>query len=77
MEESYVGRRPHEAGPHPLTKLVAVQRPSFECFRGRGAAAQLVLGGKAYQVSVLVGDLSTRSLVDRALAVARSFALAR
>ena len=64
-------------GRTPLTKLVAVQRPSFECFRGRGAAAQLVLGGKAYQVSVLLGDRAMRGLVDRALAVARSFALAR
>jgi hypothetical protein len=64
-------------GRQPLRKLVRVRRPSFECFRGRGAAADLVLAGKAYQVNVLVGDRATRLVVKQALAVGRSFNLSR
>jgi len=64
-------------GRAPLQTLRAVRRPSFECFSGRGAAAQVVLGGKAYQVNVMVGDKATKQRVAEALAVARSFNLAR
>ena len=60
-----------------LRKLRAVSRPSFECYSGRGAAEQVVLGGKAYQVNVLVGDRASRRLVTQALVVARSFDLLR
>ena len=31
-------------GRWPLKALTSVKRPSFECFAGRGAAAQLALG---------------------------------
>ena len=44
------------AGRAPLRKLIRVSRPSFECYARRGAAATVVLGGKAYQVNVMVGD---------------------
>lgn len=62
---------------HELARLTAVRRPSFECFHGRGAAAQVALGGHVYQVNVLVGDNSTPRQVGEALAVARSFELVR
>jgi hypothetical protein len=68
------GQKPGRA---PLAKLVAVHRPSFECFSGRGAVASLVLGGKPYQVNVLVGDRASKQRVRAALAVARSFDLVR
>lgn len=62
-------------GRAPLARLTRVRRPSFECFSGRGAAAQVVLGPHAYQVNVLVGDRAPPRLVAQALAVARSFRL--
>lgn len=65
------------AGRAPLRKLTHVSRPSFECFRGRGAAAQLRLRGHVYQVNVMVGDRALPMQVNQALAVARSFDLAR
>ena len=64
-------------GRRPLKSLSSVTRPSFECFAGRGAAAQLVLGGRAYQVSVMVGDSAPAARVAEALAVGRSFRLSR
>ena len=64
-------------GRRPLGALRAVSRPSFECYAGRGAAAQVVLGHRAYQVNVLVGDRASRRLIAEALAVGRSFDLAR
>lgn len=64
-------------GRLPLERLVRVRRPSFECFRGRGAAADVVLARRAYQVNVLVGDRASRHVIEQALAVARSFHLAR
>jgi hypothetical protein len=64
-------------GRWPLRALTAVHRPSLECFDGRGAAADLTLRGRDYQVSVMVGDRAPRSQIAEALAVARSFALAR
>jgi len=62
-----------EPGRAPLERLASVRRPSFECFSGRGAAADLLLAGKRYQVGVLVGDRATKTRVQDALAVARSF----
>jgi hypothetical protein len=67
------GRPP--AGRAPLRRMTHVTRPSFECFKGRGAAAQLALGGHAYQVNVMVGDRPTTKGIRQALAVARSFDL--
>ncbi len=64
-------------GRQPLAKLVRVRRPSFECFNGRGAAADVVLAGKAYQVNVMVGARATPAVVEQALAVGRSFDRAR
>lgn len=69
------GAQSQEPGRWPLEKLSAVQRPSFECFAGRGAAATLVLGRKAYQVNVLVGDRASKRRVAQSLEVARSFDL--
>jgi hypothetical protein len=63
-------------GRRPLEQLRTVGRPSFECFSGRGAAAQVVLRGKAYQVNVMVGERATMGQIAEALAVARSFRLA-
>jgi hypothetical protein len=56
--------------------MTSVTRPSTECFAGRGTAASLALGGKAYQVNVMVGDFAPAQLVADALAVGRSFRLA-
>lgn len=64
-------------GRAPLAALRAVRRPSFECFTGRGAAAQVALGGKAYQVNVMVGDRASKARISAALAIARSFDLTR
>jgi hypothetical protein len=71
------GAQGAEPGREPLAALTAVRRPAFECFGGRGAATQVVLAGKAFQVNVLAGDHASRRRVAEALAVARSFDLAR
>jgi hypothetical protein len=63
-------------GRWPLRAMKSVKRPSFECFAGRGAAASLALGGKAYQVNVMVGDATSPPQIAEALAVGRSFRLA-
>lgn len=63
------------SGRAPLATLTRVSRPSFECFQGRGAAAQLALGKHAYQVNVMVGNRATPTTVAQALQVARSFNL--
>jgi hypothetical protein len=63
-------------GYAPLKKLVAVRRPSFECFAGRGAAADVVIHGTPYQVNVMVGDRASKLRVAEALAVGRSFKVA-
>jgi hypothetical protein len=60
-------------GRASLEKLVSVHRPSFECFSGRGAVAEVLLSGKPYQVNVMVGDRTSKRRVAEALAVARSF----
>lgn len=64
--------------PRDRSQLQAMRlkRPMFECFDGRGAVAQIVVKGRAYQVNVMVGDRATRDTVAEALAVARSFAAA-
>jgi hypothetical protein len=64
-------------GRAPLKKLVAVHRPSFECFAGRGAVAEVLLRGKPYQINVMVGNRASKRRVREALMVARSFDLAR
>lgn len=63
-------------GRAPLEGLRSVRRPSLECFSGRGAVAQVALGGKAFQINVMVGDRATSRVVAQALAVGRSFDLA-
>ena len=64
-------------GRWPLRAMTSVKRESFECFAGRGAAASLALGGKGYQVNVMVGNSTSAKQVAEALAVGRSFRLAR
>lgn len=64
-------------GRGPLKALTSAKRGTFECYAGRGAATSLALGGKAYQVNVLVGDSTSAKRVAEALAVGRSFRLAR
>jgi hypothetical protein len=71
------GGSPWTRGRAPLKSLVAVHRPSFDCFAGRGAASDVLLGGKPYQVKVMVGDRASKTRVEEALAIARSFDLAR
>ena len=71
------GGGPWTAGRAPLSKLRSVHRPSFECFSGRGAVADVLLGEHPYQVNVLVGGRASKQLVAAALAVGRSFDLAR
>lgn len=48
----------------------------FSCWDGRGAVGQVVLGGRIYQVNVLVGDRASRATIASALAGARSLDLA-
>jgi hypothetical protein len=66
------GGRP-SPGRAPLDRLVSVRRPSFECFSGRGAAATVLLGGRLYQVNVMIGDRAAPRVVAQALRVGRSF----
>jgi hypothetical protein len=69
----YSGAEKAKPGYAPLKKLLTVRKPSFECFGGRGAAADVVIQGTAYQVNVLVGDRTSKRRVAAALAVGRSF----
>jgi hypothetical protein len=71
------GTPPNRGGRGPLRALRRVRRHTFECWPGRGAAAQVTLGGRVYQVNVMVGDRATRRVVEQALAVGRSFDRAR
>jgi len=71
------GGAPWKPGRAPLKNLVAAHRPSFDCFSGRGASAEVLLAGKPYQVNVMVGDRASKPRVAEALAVAQSFDLAR
>jgi hypothetical protein len=73
----YLDPRAVRRGRAPLKALRAVRRPSFECFGGRGAAADVTLGRRGYQVNVMGGDPASPGQVRSALAVARSFALTR
>lgn len=63
-------------GYAPLKSLLTVRTPSFECFDGRGAAADVVIHGFAYQVNVMIGDQASKLRVAQALAVGRSFKVA-
>jgi hypothetical protein len=69
------GPMTHERSP--LEQLTSVRRPSFECFGGRGTAAQVLLDEHAYQINVMVGDHASPRLVSDALAVARTFDVVR
>src|SRR5437899_494538 len=60
------GGAPWEPGRAPLKSLLAVHRPSFECLSGRGAAADVLLAGKPYQVNVMVGDRASKPRVAEA-----------
>jgi hypothetical protein len=53
-----------------------LERGYFDCFAGRGIAAQIDLDGRTYQVNVMVGDRAERSTILDALAAARSLAVA-
>jgi len=59
----------------PLSTM-RLRRDTFECFDGRGAVAQIVRGGRDYQLNVMVGDRADTQVAAEALAVARSFAVA-
>ena len=54
-----------------------LRRQYFACWDGRGAAAQIAVKGRAYQVNVMVGDRATAKDAATALAVARSFDVVR
>ena len=71
------GTPTNRPGRAPLRALRTVRRHTFDCWPGRGAAAQVTLGGRVYQVNVMVGDRATSRTVRQALAVGRSFDLAR
>jgi hypothetical protein len=73
---SSAGGGPVTAGRAALRHLTSVHKPSFECYAGRGAVAQVRLGGRDYQVNVMVGDRASQQRIAQALAVARSFDLA-
>jgi hypothetical protein len=74
---SSAGGGPWTPGRAPLLQLRSVHRPSFECFAGRGAVADVLLGAHPYQVNVLVGARASARRVAAALAVGRSFDLVR
>jgi hypothetical protein len=57
------------------TTLKAVHPSAFECSDLRGAAVEVRLGGRDYQVNVMVGDQASSERIDQALVVARSFNL--
>jgi hypothetical protein len=67
------GTPANRPGRAPLRALRTVRRAVFECWPGRGAGAQVTLGGRVYQVNVMVGDRATQRTVQQALAVGRSF----
>ena len=67
------GTPTNRPGRAPLRSLTKVRRRLFECWPGRGAAAQVTLGGRVYQVNIMVGDHASKRVVAQALAVGRSF----
>jgi hypothetical protein len=73
MSVASAGGGAPKPGRTPLKKLVAVRKHLSVCFAGRSAVADVLLGGKPYQISVLVGDHASNKHVAAALAVARSF----
>ena len=64
-------------GMKELTRMTAVKRSIFECFKGRGAVATVVLRQREYQVNVMVGDRASKQQIAKALDVAHSFNLKR
>jgi hypothetical protein len=69
------GRGTPKPGRAPLKKLVALRAHSAECFAGRAAAVDVHLGGRLYQVNVMVGNSASSKISADALAVGRSFRL--
>lgn len=70
---SSAGGGPVNPGRASLDHLTRVRKSTFECYAGRGAAAQVHLHGIDYQVNVMVGDRASSSRIADALRVARSF----
>src|SRR4051794_41937390 len=60
-------------GRAPLERLVSLRRPLFECFAGRGAAADPLPAGKRYQGGVLGGRRANKGRVRGAPAGAPVF----
>lgn len=69
---SSAGGGPVNPGMASLDHLTRVRKSMFECYAGRGAAAQVHLRGIDYQVNVMVGDRASSSRIADALRVARS-----
>jgi hypothetical protein len=65
----------HYVGGRENLFVRELERGYFDCFAGRGIAAQIDLDGRTYQVNVLVGDRADRSTMVDALAAARSLAV--
>ena len=61
---SSAGGGPVNPGRAPPDHLTRVRKSMFECYAGRGAAAQVHLHGIDYQVNVMVGDRAS-SLAHR------------
>jgi len=75
VEVSDVGGREVEARSGAAEEVGDGDASEFRVLLS-GAAAQVVLGGKAYQVNVMVGDRASKQRVAEALTVTRSFNLA-
>lgn len=66
----------HYVGGRDTLVFRELERGYFECFSGRGLAAQVDLDGHTYQVNVMIGDRADRADAAEALAIARSLQLA-
>jgi hypothetical protein len=66
----------HYVGSRGTLVFRELERGYFECFSGRGLAAQIDLDGRTYQVNVMIGDRAERADAAEALAVARSLQVA-
>jgi hypothetical protein len=66
----------HYVGGRDALLVRELERGYFDCFAGRGVAAQFDLDNRTYQVNVMVGDRAERSTILDALAAARSLAAA-
>ncbi len=73
----WAGRAADDVGTDRDALDVKLRREYFECFDGRGAAAQIAIRGRGYQVNVMVGDRATSKTVANALAAVRSFDVVR